>query len=122
MDAVKFLKERKRLCQMYEVCRGCPANRIGGGCIFSVTNGASPEEQTELMEAWSTAHPPKTRQDVFLEQYPEALLDVNGLLDMCPAPIFLSHRLVGGGCRDPHKKCVDCKREFWLQEVEQKER
>lgn len=34
MDAVKFIKERKRLCQMYEVCGSCPANRISGGCIF----------------------------------------------------------------------------------------
>lgn len=118
MDAVKFLKERKRLCQMYGVCGDCPAYRTGVGCIFSTTKGATPEEQIEFMEAWYTAHPPKTRQDVFLEQYPEALLDVNGLLDMCPAPIFLSHRLVGGGCRYPQKKCVDCKREFWLQEVE----
>ena len=118
MDAMMFLKEQKRLCEMHDVCEGCPAYRAGCGCIFSVTHGSTPEEQAEIVEEWSIAHPRKTRQDVFLEQYPEALLDVNGLLDICPAPIFLSHRLVGGGCRDPHKKCADCKREFWLQEVE----
>lgn len=118
MDAVKFLKERKRLCQMYGACGGCPADRIKDGCIFSVTTGATPEEQSDFMEAWSAAHPRKTRQDVFLEQYPEATLDADGVLSLCPAPIVQSHRLYGGGCRDYHKKCEVCRREFWLQEVE----
>ena len=118
MDAVRFLKERKRLCEMYEVCGGCPANRTDVGCIFSVTNGATPEEQSEFMESWSAAHPRKTRQSVFLEQYPEAQIDANGVLDICPAPIFHSHRIDGGGCIDFHKKCVDCRREFWLEDIE----
>ena len=118
MDAIKFIEERKRMCEAHAGCPGCPAFRGVDACIFSVKSTASFSEQVELVEDWSIAHPRKTRQSVFLEQYPEALLDVNGLLDVCPAPIFLSHRLVGGGCRNPHKKCVDCKREFWLQEVE----
>ena len=118
MDAVKFLKERKRLCQMYGACGGCPADRIKDGCIFSVTNGATPEEQSDFMEAWSDAHPRKTRQDVFLEQYPEAEIDLNGILAVCPAPIFRPHRNMGGGCSDINKKCVDCLRGFWLHEAE----
>ena len=118
MDAVKFLKERKRLCEMYEVCGGCPANRISGGCIFSATNGATPEEQIDFMKAWSAANPPKTRQSVFLEQYPEARIDANGVLDLCPAIIVKSHRANGGGCIDYHRNCDDCTREFWSQEVE----
>lgn len=118
MDAVKFLKERKRLCEMYEVCGGCPANRISGGCIFSATNGATPEEQIDFMKVWSAANPPKTRQSVFLEQYPEARIDANGVLDLCPAIIVKSHRANGGGCIDYHRNCDDCTREFWSQEVE----
>ena len=118
MDAVKFLKERKRLCEMYEVCGGCPANRISGGGIFSATNGETPEEQIDFMKAWSAANPPKTRQSVFLEQYPEARIDANGVLDLCPAIIVKSHRANGGGCIDYHRNCDDCTREFWSQEVE----
>ena len=106
MDAVKFIEERRR---MYKVT---------GKHSPTLAGWIPAEDVVKEVEEWSAAHPRKTRQDVFLEQYPEALLDVNGLLDVCPAPIFLSHRLVGGGCRDPHKKCVDCKREFWTQEVE----
>lgn len=118
MDAAKFLKERKRLCQMYEVCARCPACRASGGCIFSVTNGAAPEEQSEFVEAWSVAHPRKTRQSVFLEQYPEAALDRNGVMTICPAKLFKAHRSGNSRCNNQGKLCIDCRREFWMQEVE----
>lgn len=118
MDAVKFIKERKRLCQMYEVCGSCPANRISGGCIFSVTNGATPEEQSEFMEAWSAAHPRKTRKDVFLEQWPEARVDDNECVYICPADVSANYRDESGGCAVVGVLCPDCRREFWMQEAE----
>jgi hypothetical protein len=71
-----------------------------------------------IVEEWSAAHPRKTRQDVFLEQYPETQIDDNGVLGVCPAPIFHSHRTDGGRCIDINRKCTDCRREFWMQEVE----
>ena len=107
MDAVKFLQERSR---MYESGAATPSVRLG-----DVYN---PERAVKIVEEWSAAHPLKTRQSVFLEQYPEAQIAANGVLDVCPAPIFHSHRRDGGGCIDFHKKCVDCRREFWMQEVE----
>lgn len=106
MDAVKFVEERRR---MYTL-----------GCIKKGINDYNTKAEAVVaeVEAWAAAHPRKTRQSVFLEQYPEAQIGVNGILDVCPAPIFHSHRLDGGGCREVHKKCVDCRREFWMQEVE----
>lgn len=106
MDAVKFIEERRR---MYTL-----------GCIKKGINDYNMKAEAVVaeVEAWAAAHPRKTRQSVFLEQYPEAQIGVNGILDVCPAPIFHSHRLDGGGCREVHKKCVDCRREFWMQEVE----
>lgn len=29
MDALKFIKEAKRMCQSYEECEACPANADG---------------------------------------------------------------------------------------------
>ena len=60
--------------------------------------------------------PCKTRQSVFLEQYPGAELDKNGVLQVCPAPISPECRS-GRYCANPLKKCNDCRREFWMQEV-----
>lgn len=118
MDAIKFIEERKRLCSTYSGCTKCPVFRDNDTCLFSATNGGTPYEQVKILSVWVAEHPRKTRQDVFLEQYPEAQIADNGVLDVCPAPIFHSHRRDGGGCIDFHKKCVDCCREFWMQEVE----
>jgi hypothetical protein len=67
-----------------------------------------------IVEEWAAEHPRKTRQSVFLEQYPEAYVAKStGLIDI--QPCFIDKTLNPRGCV---KKCVDCKREFWMQEVE----
>ena len=76
------------------------------------------QKMVELVETWSKEHPRKTRQIVFLEQYPEAQTDDSGVLSVCPAVISQPHRKDGGGCLTIHRKCADCRREFWMQEVE----
>lgn len=85
MDAVKFIEERNRMCGTMSEVWGVDAAQI-----------------VKNTEEWSAAHPRKTRQSVFLEQYPEAQIGVNGILEVCPAPIFHSHRLnaaASSGCR-----------------------
>ena len=116
MDAVKFIDEHKRLCGTYEMCKDCPANG-NPGCMFNLYYGADADKQVNFLEAWSAAHPRKTRQSVFLEQYPEAIVGDDGVLRVCPAPISKSHRNAQGGCGNIHRKCCDCRKEFWGQEV-----
>lgn len=115
MDAIKFIEERNRMCDSYAAgCHDCPL--YTEPCLGF--RNVDAERLVGAVEEWSTAHTCKTRQRVFLEQYPEAQIGANGVLDICPAPISRSHRREGGGCIDYHKKCADCLREFWLQEVE----
>lgn len=115
MDAVKFIKERERLCKEHTVCSGCPAND-NNRCKFNITLGDEAAKQVEFLEEWSAAHPRKTRQDVFLEQYPNAKLDKDGVLRICPA-------FVGGDVSEKYKclcltDCGACRHEFWSQKVE----
>lgn len=117
MNAIKFIKEKDRMCKTCGSCILCPA-WMDDGCIVNVRSGVAPEQQINTVKEWSAAHPRKTRQDVFLEQYPEAQMGAYGVLDVCPAPISRSYRMPGGGCLHIHKKCADCRREFWMQEVE----
>lgn len=117
MDALKFLRERKRMCNSYKDCKGCPFN--GSKCVIDSTlSDDDCERIAATVEQWVKEHPRKTRQSVFLEQYPETQIDNKGVLGVCPAPIFHSHRTDGGGCIDLNRKCPDCRREFWSQEVE----
>lgn len=106
MDAVKFIEEHRR---MYKVT---------GKHFPTLAEGIPAEDVVKEVEEWSAAHPRKTRQSVFLEQWPEARIYDNGVLGVCPAGISLSHRRDGGGCLYPRKECGECRREFWMQEVE----
>ena len=100
MDAVKFVEERRRM--------------------FAVTGEVSKyiraEDIVKEVEEWSAAHPRKTRQSVFLEQWPEANIDCCGVLTICPKLISADFRDKYGNCSN--RVCSDCRREFWMHEVE----
>ena len=117
MDALEFLIERRRMCNSYRGCVGCPLEEER--CVVS---DVAPDEDYKriitAVEQWSKEHPRKTRQSVFLEQYPEAEIDANGVLSLCPMSISAVHRDSDGECNYPEKICRDCRREFWMQEVE----
>lgn len=116
MDALEFLKERRRLCKSYKGCKGCPFAK--NPCTIS--NFVSDEAYTKIIatvEQWSKEHPRKTRQDVFLEQYPEAKIDGGDCLDLCPCAISATHRDEYGRCAIVDTKCFICRREFWMQKI-----
>jgi hypothetical protein len=118
MDAVKFIKERDRMCRFYHHagdCYQCPAK----DCECSALEGMVDDDSiVTIVEAWSAAHPRKTRQDVFLEQWPEAKVDGGGCLDVCPYVISDTYRNELGYCARNGVSCYVCRREFWPQEVE----
>ena len=117
MDALEFLKERKRMCTSCKGCDDCPLE--GTHCVLSyVTPDEDYKRIIATVEQWSKEHPRKTRQSVFLEQYPEAEIDANGVVGLCPMSISAAHRDSDGECNYPEKTCRDCRREFWMQEVE----
>ena len=123
MDAVKFIEERNRMCKSFgDRCTGCPASDACGCCaVDQAVDQASTLDataQVAIVEKWSAAHPRKTRQSVFLEQYPDAVLDKFGVMQMCPMAISAAYRGNDGECKKPERPCMDCQREFWMQEVE----
>ena len=116
MDAVKFIEERERMCKMYGSCSGCPGFDESGVCMVGITTGITPVKQIELLEKWSAAHPRKTRQSVFLEQWPDADKDKGGVCNICPK--YVNRSVSCARDRITFKRCEDCRREFWMQEVE----
>ena len=112
MDAVKFIEERNRMCKSFgDGCTGCPASNVLC-CAFDLGSTLDTTDQIAIVEEWSAAHPRKTRQSVFLEQYPEADLST-GTVNVCPNSLY------EGKCDcTRYKNCLSCKREFWSQEVE----
>lgn len=118
MDAVKFYNEAKRICKYYKHCAGCIAD-VNDDCAFDMA--AAPigtDEVVALVEQWAKEHPRKTRQSVFLEHYPEAKRSEDGVLTICPMAVSAAYRNEKGGCKTYSCVCDDCRREFWMQEVE----
>lgn len=113
MDAVKFLKEKERMCREHD-CFDCPLgkknNERGLGC--SALQNQYPETAIAIVEQWSREHPRKTRQSEFLKLFPDAKI-VNGHINICPkdADSKLSGLI---SC----VTCAKCKDQYWLAEVE----
>lgn len=99
MDAVEFIEERNRMCGTMSEMWGVDAAQI-----------------VKNTEEWSAAHPRKTRQSVFLEQYPGTRITIDGFLHACPMDVSSD---TGINCNA--QPCFECKKEFWLTEVENAE-
>lgn len=113
MDALKFFKEWNRMCSSSNECAKCPFRAQKCDLIRSIM-----EEHIVTVEQWSQEHPRKTRQSDFLEMFPTARLDCHGVLMVCPANIDVSNCADDGACANPTIGCDECRREFWMQEVE----
>ena len=63
MDAIKFLKEKIRMCNK-NCCEECPLgsanNGTGKGCEYLGENYT--EKYIEIVKKWSDEHPIETRQ------------------------------------------------------------
>lgn len=111
MDILEFFRERRRMCAFFDDgCRDCPAN--AESCCIAFDGD---EEAVPIVEKWSAEHPRKTRQSIFLEQYPYAKC-FNGIVIICPEMLDTSF-----SCpieADDNINCNDCCRKFWSEEIE----
>ena len=80
MDAIEFIKQLRRMDE-----KGVPKNRFIYLRVGRETD--PPEDVVAEVEEWAKMNPVKTRQSVFLEQYPEAEIDECGDLMLCPKRI-----------------------------------
>lgn len=119
MNIEKFIKEKKRMCYYLAggyCSRDCPLRMKFGTCnTDALITKNNIKKAMSIVEEWATVHPHKTRQDIFLEQWPKARIDTDGVLCACPINFVYNHpcfsEFNGSGC-------LDCRREFWGQEVE----
>lgn len=116
MDA-EYLKEKARMTKKCTIkCTEClldmAHNRKRMGCkIFEVRY---PEKAVAIVEKWSKEHPVKTRQDEFLERFPNARKDDNGVIMTCPYYIGVIN-----DCGVDCSNCWECREKYWLEEVEE---
>ena len=113
MDAIEFMKEKKRMCKSYSGCTdSCllrkPMYENGLTCLGYCFK--YPEKAVEIVEKWSAEHPIKTRQSELLKAFPNAEIE-NGVAVACPNSLDRNVNC------DP-LNCDECTRKYWLEEVE----
>lgn len=119
MDAVKYLKEKKRMCSKYKLCEECPMSLFNNGKEVNCQSleSSCPEEAVAIVEKWSAEHPVKTRQSEFLKMFPEAKVE-NGLLKYYPCDMNTLDHFKDSNCERFRGHCYQCRKDFWLAEVE----
>lgn len=109
MDALEFIKAIKQMLS-------AGANNSTVQKYISAYKKNDCEGMVKAAEQGAAEHPVKTRQSVFLEQFPNAPIYTNThnvALDPCLVDTALrGHCPTGRGCDI-------CRREFWLAEVEE---
>lgn len=109
MDAVKFIKELRRMCTAHTGCESCPAERCE---CQSLENMVEDNRIVAIVEEWSAAHPVTTRAALFKKIFPDAVIDHFGSLAICPAE-FDKNEVC-----DPRTDCDKCRKNYWLKEVQ----
>lgn len=97
------------------ICEKCP---LGAGsetnnypCYYLLQR--FPDKANEIILNWCKEHPIETRQDRLLKMFPEIKMH-NEVIDICPIGF-------GGACSVGNKCCYECKKEYWLAEVDENE-
>lgn len=114
MDAVEYVKQRERMCDYYVNCGDCPAGNYGRCASLDEIPNLVP-----IVEQWAKAHPVKTRQSEFFNQWPDAEISDDGLPSIAPCQlnVELIHGRTQTNCKD-RGVCNKCRRDFWLKEIE----
>ena len=114
MDAVEFLKALGRLCNNYLCGDNCP---LIDSCDDESDDGYV--RKVQMVEQWAKAHPVKTRQSEFLKQWPDAEIGDDGYPSVAPCQLYKDiEEKDENGVFCKNCGCAECRRDFWLKEIE----
>ena len=115
MDAVEYLKQKNRMTKSCTIaCNTCPLAIENNHRNLVCTNleRCYIEEAVEIVENWAKEHPAKTYKDVFLEKFPDAKIEKNGVPYPCIIYLF--------GEKVRPRACGNCSCTYcWDREVEE---
>lgn len=111
MDVLKFMKERRRMCDYYSRCSECP-RADEPNCNIEEMSNEELENFVNTVEQWSKEHPQRTRLQDLLEKYPNAYICESGLPSACCNSLGYCD-----GCDDAKNICEVC----WNMPVEEDE-
>ena len=111
------------MCKKQDRCKGCPIKSEGTACLLGsipilVYDTKDIDKAIEAVEKWSQDHPRKTRLQDFLEKYPNAPLNGNGIPILVPWNVGYCGNTICYACKKAKGKSLAW---CWDQEVEEDE-
>lgn len=103
-----------RMCKSQEDCTKCPMAETISRCHLFIEK--HPDKANEIILKWCEEHPVETRQDKFLKMFPNAKIDNLGISILCPQWVSKDSK-----CNLQTLCCDECRREYWLAEVDENE-
>lgn len=100
-----------RICKQSTKCSQCLLRKFCADQRDMFSNDI--DKANEIILKWCEEHPVKTRQDEFLEMFPNANVR-DGVVRVCPRCIESSRH-----CQFPKCECLDCLRNYWFAEVDE---
>ena len=132
MDAVEFLKETNRMCKSFnDNCKNKDGNNFYCGLRYEANKNNEeyckeyiknhPDKAVAIVEKWVKEHPRKTRQEKFLEMFPDAQI-FEGVLKIEPCELIDS-KLNSEECHSYDEfglsGCYECRKNYWLATEEE---
>ena len=103
-----------RMCKSYgENCKPCPF--YDKECELGDMSNEELQEANEIILKWCKEHPVETRQSKLLKVFSNAKVRY-GVPDICPMNIDETI-----ACEFPRCSCAECRKEYWLAEVDENE-
>lgn len=100
-------------CFVGDECASCPLKSLH--CGIRYTGSEEFTKINEIILNWCKEHPVKTRQSEFLKMFPNAGIDENGVVTICPICVDTNFNCVSS------ISCPKCREEYWLAEVDENE-
>lgn len=117
MDAVEFAKAFHRMCMCFDGCKVCPLDE--NECYLGHHKEFDAQKCVATVAQWAKEHPSRTRQTELLKMFPNAKLDAQGVIDICPHVLEPSNKCKYADLDSVDRaSCLRCRIEFWGEEVE----
>lgn len=111
-----------RMCKTITECEGCPlgSKNNGEGIACSFLMRQTPDKANEIIIKWCEEHPVETRQDRFLKMFPNAKINSDGIIMISPCTLEGGETIPKNfHCSPCTDDCVECRKEYWLAEVDE---
>lgn len=114
-EKAKLIKDYARMCESKVGidCDECELNKNEKYSSCGPFMIKEPEQAVEIIERWSAEHKIKTRQDMIIKEFPN-IGTIGDVIDLRPCDMDTEIE-----CPDrDNTSCTECKKSYWLAEVE----